>query len=226
MEKSFSVAGVFSRTLIVSGIVLIAIALLTEGLHYPWGALFGYVPEESSLADPAPIALKGTDVNSIVKENSENGPLDSAGEPETEISILPGVKSDSDPLPVYVRLGIIKIPKLGVSEHILEGTGRQLLYAIGHVTGTADIGASGNCVLAGHRYGGFRHIDKLSAGDSLVLTVGENVYDYSVYDSFDVLPEETWVLSDLEEGEQALTLITCTPYLISTHRLIVRARLP
>lgn len=215
-----------SRTLIITGIILIVIALLMEGQRYPWGTLFGFLAvEESTLPDPAPIILKGADADSTLVEYTGNEPFDPAADQEIRINILPGAETGAPPPPIYIRLGIIQIPKLGVSEHILEGIDRHLYYGVGHVPGTGSIDASGNCVLAGHRYAGFRHLDKLVAGDTLVLKAGENTYNYSVYDSFEVLPEETWVLSTVEEGEKSLTLITCTPYLISTHRLIIRAHL-
>jgi len=211
-----------SKLLLIIGAVLIVAAVGIEASRYPWETLFGVTADAASMSDPAPIVLTGEDAGSTLVE-SDAAPSES---PEAlPEGILPGSESADAPASVYVRLGIIKIPKLNVSQHVLEGTQRQMRYGIGHVTGTDAIGAVGNCALAGHRTTAFRYLDMLSAGDTVTFEVGENTYTYTVYDSFDVLPDETWVLSDIQNEDYALTLITCTPYLVSSHRLIVRARL-
>lgn len=225
MKVNSQIRCVLSRTLIIFGVVLIAAALILEGQRYPWGTLFKVSQEESSLADPAPIILKGADADSILEEYTGEEPSDPAEDTMVNNNVLPGTETEAQAAPVYVRLGVIKIPKLRISQHILEGTERQLHYGIGHVPGTDEIGAFGNCALAGHRFASFRYLNKLTAGDNIVLKTGDNTYTYSVFESFEVLPEETWVLSDIEGEERSLTLITCTPYLVSSHRLIVRARL-
>ena len=211
--------------LIFAGIALIAVTICIEAYRYPWGTLFGSSGNESSLPDPTPIVLTGEDANSVL-ENANDAPAESPSDDgHGEPSVLPGDESADAPSSVYVQLGIIKIPVLNVSQNVLEGTQRQMRYGVGHVTGTDVIGAKGNCAIAGHNTTSFRYLDKLQTGDSVVLEVNGNIYTYSVYDSFAVLPDETWVLNDIDGEDYALTLITCTPYLVSSHRLIVRARL-
>jgi len=202
--------------MIALGLVLVAVAVTMEVVDYPWGRLFGVVPQ--ALPDPAPIVLTGEDADSLLTDEAEPVPEDESG-------ILPGEETEDGPPAVYVQLGILKIPSLGVSQHVLEGTGRQMRYGVGHVVGTAGLGQEGNCALSGHRPSPFRYLDKLKAGDKITIEEGETLYTYTVYESFSVLPEETWVLSDIPGETAALTLITCTPYLVSSHRLIVRARL-
>lgn len=217
---------IVSRLLILAGLALVLAALVLEAYHYPWRMLFGNDQSEASVPDPAPIVLQNEDRDSIVVQS----------EPETAPAVSPEENPDADLLPgdeeaatshlsAYVQLGILKIPKLDVSEYVLEGTQRQLRYGVGHVEGSAGPGQKGNCAIAGHRTTPFRYLDKLDPEDSVILKDDVNVYTYLVYDSFDVLPSETWVLEDVEGEEYALTLITCTPYLVSSHRLIVRARL-
>ncbi len=202
--------------MMVLGLVLVAVAVAIEAADYPWGRLFGVVPE--ALPDPAPIVLTGEDADSLLTDEAEPVPEDESG-------ILPGEETEDGPPEAYVRLGILKIPSLGVSQHVLEGTGRQMRYGVGHVVGTAGLGQEGNCAIAGHRPSPFRYLDKLREGDKITLGEGETLYTYTVYESFSVLPEETWVLSDIPGETDTLTLITCTPYLVSSHRLVVRARL-
>lgn len=121
--------------------------------------------------------------------------------------------------------GIIEIPKLGVKAAILEGTDdRALKYTVGHYPGTANPGEKGNFVLLGHRnyvYGHFfRRINELEAGDEVVISKDTSAYTYYVTESFVVSPEEVWVLDQTDDS--VLTMITCTPMVTYTHRLIVR----
>ena len=121
--------------------------------------------------------------------------------------------------------GIIEIPKLSVVAAILEGTDdKALKYTVGHYPGTANPGEKGNYVLLGHRnyvYGHyFRRIDELNPGDEVIIKKGLETYTYLVTESFVVSPEEVWVLDTTEET--MLTMITCTPMITYTDRLIVR----
>lgn len=206
------------RLLMALGLALILAAVALEAAGYPWGRLLGMMP--GTPPDPAPIVLTGEDAGVVLTDGTGGADL-----PEDESGILPGEETEEGPPAAYVRLGILKIPSLGVSQHVLEGTGRQMRYGVGHVVGTAGLGQAGNCALSGHRPYPFRYLDKLKEGDQITLSAGEELFTYTVYESFDVLPEEGWVLSDIPGEEAALTLITCTPYLVSSHRLIVRARL-
>ena len=228
MRKNRKPKKILSKILILTGLVVILIAILIEVNNYPWRTINGENQEESSIADPTPIVLKEKDKDVIVVIETALptvAPSDEATTDEAE-GILPGDVNDSgEQVYVYVQTGILKIPKLGISVNILEGTGYQLNYGVGHVIGTDGFGQAGNCAIAGHRPHPFRYLDSLTTGDSVIIKFGEMIYTYTVFDSFDVLPDETWVLADIPGEEYALTIITCTPYLVSSHRLIVRARL-
>jgi sortase A len=107
--------------------------------------------------------------------------------------------------------------------------GDELHYGVGHMPSSPLPGETGNCVLAAHRNivwaRAFRHLDKLSEGDEITISRGAKTFTYTVYSVFTVEPHEKWVLG-LQPGEtRMLTLITCTPVLNPTHRLIVQARL-
>ncbi len=225
MQKKSVMRKNLARVLIIAGIAVIAAATCIEAYRYPWGTLFGSISDESSVPDPKPIVFTGEDANSVL-ESVDGAPTESpSNDGQVEAGVLPGNESADAPSSVYVQLGIMKIPKLNVSQYVLEGTQRQMRYGVGHVIGTGGIGEPGNCAIAGHNTTSFRYLYKLSVDDSVVFKVNDNVYTYSVYDSFAVLPDETWVLNDIDGEDYALTLITCTPYLVSSHRLIVRARL-
>jgi sortase A len=127
-------------------------------------------------------------------------------------------------------MAYIEIPRINVVLPIYHGTNETVLQtAIGHLEGTSlPVGGAGShCVLSGHR--GlpsarlFTDLDKLTNGDTFMLNVMDEVLTYEVDQIRIVLPTD---LSDLTivEGKDYCTLVTCTPYGINTHRLLVRGR--
>lgn len=125
-------------------------------------------------------------------------------------------------------MSTIEIPKLGVSLPVYHGTGVDVLQsAIGHLEGTSLPvgGKSTHCVVSGHR--GlpsaklFTSLDKLVVGDTFTLRTLDETLSYEVDEISVVLPEETEKLQ-IVPGEDLCTLMTCTPYGVNTHRLLVR----
>lgn len=125
-------------------------------------------------------------------------------------------------------MGYIDIPDIKVSLPIYHGTDEAVLQiAIGHITGSSfPIGGKGaHCAVSGHR--GlpsaklFTDIDRLQAGDRFLLQILDRTLTYEVDQIRIVLPQE---LQDLEIDPEKdyCTLITCTPYGVNTHRLLVR----
>ena len=125
-------------------------------------------------------------------------------------------------------MGYINIPKIDVSLPIYHGTSDAVLQvAVGHLEGTSlPVGGPGtHCVLTGHT--GlpsaelFTRVDELAVGDTFSMEVLGETLIYEVDRIESVLPS---VLTDLVpvEDEDLCTLITCTPYGINTHRLLVR----
>ncbi|KIR03183.1 Sortase A, LPXTG specific [Lachnospiraceae bacterium TWA4] len=125
-------------------------------------------------------------------------------------------------------MGYIEIDKVGIKLPIYHGVDEAILQiAVGHIAGSALPvgGKSTHCVLSGHsglpsaRL--FTDINKLVVGDKFVMTVLDHTLTYEVDQIRIVLPDE---LSDLriEEGQDYCTLVTCTPYGVNTHRLLVR----
>ena len=125
-------------------------------------------------------------------------------------------------------MGTIEIKKLNVNLPIYHGTNEAVLQvAIGHVEGsslpTGDVGT--HCVLSGHR--GlpsaklFTELDKMQVGDTFLLRVLDEVFTYEVDQILTVLPEEVEALA-IDPLQDYCTLVTCTPYGINTHRMLVR----
>ena len=125
-------------------------------------------------------------------------------------------------------MGYVEIPSIGVSLPIYHGTEESVLQiAVGHLEWSSLPvgGESTHCVLSGHR--GlpsarlFTNLDKLQVGDTFILRVLDEVLTYEVDQILIVEPHETGALR-IEEGKDYCTLVTCTPYGINTHRLLVR----
>ena len=127
-------------------------------------------------------------------------------------------------------MGYITISKIGVELPIYHGTSDGVLQvAAGHLEGTSLPvgGTSTHAVISAHR--GlpsaklFTNLDQLEVGDTFTITVLDRVLTYEVDQISIVLPTET---DDLKvvDGKDYVTLMTCTPYGINTHRLLVRGR--
>ena len=122
------------------------------------------------------------------------------------------------------------VSKIGVELPIYHGTSDGVLQiAAGHLEGTSLPvgGESTHAVISAHR--GlpsaklFTNLDQLEVGDTFTITVLDRVLTYEVDKISIVLPTETDELK-IAEGKDYVTLMTCTPYGINTHRLLVRGR--
>lgn len=141
-------------------------------------------------------------------------------------------------------MGYIEINSLDVTLPIYHGTDEAILQqGIGHLEGTSlPVGAKSwddnkgmvtdpadgsHCVVSGHR--GlpssrlFTDLDKMREGDTFALNIYNNLLIYEVDQIRVVLPEDLSTLR-LEKGQDYCTLVTCTPYGINSHRLLVRGR--
>ena len=125
-------------------------------------------------------------------------------------------------------MGYVEVPKIDVSLPIYHGTDEAVLaVAIGHLDWTSIPagGANTHCVISGHR--GlpsarlFTDLDKLTVGDYFMLHVLDETLTYEVDQIRIVEPQETEELL-IQEGKDLCTLVTCTPYGINSHRMLVR----
>ena len=137
-------------------------------------------------------------------------------------------ESYADLLNIGESLGYITIPKIDVNLPIYNGTSQDVLSkGVGHMEQSSYPlgGESTHCVLTGHR--GlpsavlFTDLDKLEIGDEFYLHVLDEILAYKVDQIKVVEPNE---FGDLEiiDGKDYCTLVTCTPYAINSHRLLVR----
>lgn len=125
-------------------------------------------------------------------------------------------------------MGYLEIPKISVKLPFYHGTsGAVLNEAVGHLEGSSlPVGGEGtHVVLSAHR--GlpsaklFTDLPELGEGDIFILNVLDRKMTYQVDQILTVLPTELEAL-EVEDGQDYVTLMTCTPYGINTHRLLVR----
>ena len=137
-----------------------------------------------------------------------------------------------NPMGDYV-MGYIEIPKIDLRLPIYHGVGTEALEkGAGHIEGTSlPIGGPGtHAVLSGHRgLPGrklFTDLDLIKEGDQFYLQVLNETLAYEVDQILTVMPHESEAL-DIVPGEDLVTLVTCTPYGVNSHRLLIRGhRIP
>ena len=156
-----------------------------------------------------------------------------AGIPDEDTRFLP----DEEEKALYETLlnvggdgimGYVEIPRIDVELPIYHGTNEEILQtAVGHIEGSSlPVGGEGtHSVISGHR--GlpsarlFTDLDQLEPGDTFMLHVLNETLTYEVDEINTVLPDDISLLG-LEDGEDLCTLVTCTPYGVNSHRLLVR----
>ena len=134
----------------------------------------------------------------------------------------------ADQLTVGGVMAYIDIPKINVYLPVQHGTGAETLErSVGHVVGTSLPvgGSSTHAVLSAHSGMAssklFSDIDQLEKDDTFYIHVLGEVLAYEVDNINTVLPTDTSLLQ-IEDGKDLVTLVTCTPFGINTHRLLVR----
>ena len=131
-------------------------------------------------------------------------------------------------LTVGGAMAYVDIPQIGVYLPVQHGTNAETLErSVGHVVGTSLPvgGSSTHAVLSAHSGMAssklFSDIDQLEKGDTFYIHVLGEVLAYEVDNINTVLPTDTSLLQ-IEDGKDLVTLVTCTPFGVNTHRLLVR----
>ncbi len=235
---------------IITGVLIILAT--TGGKIYNWymqqkliwdaeitEALYDDADDEDALNDYLNLHESFLEDNVSIKASTPTLPITPAASPAVETTKLPALTASAKaakktPAPVrpitkQILLGTLKLPKIKLTVPVMEGVKPEnLRYSVGHIPGTAPFGAVGNCAIAGHRnyaFGKyFNRLDELKTGDEAILESHSKVYRYIVYKKLVVQPNDPSVLKK-SGNEKILTLITCTPKYIATHRLILQAKL-
>lgn len=129
------------------------------------------------------------------------------------------------PTPASRQAIRIQIPAIDVDAPVVQGDGwEQLKKGVGQHIGTPNPGENGNLVLSGHNdiFGEvFRDLDRLQPGDNIILFSNQQRYTYIVVETRMVEPTAVEVMNPTPNA--TVTLISCHPYLIDTHRIVVSA---
>lgn len=165
--------------------------------------------------------------------------FEKAEEYNRELAQLPAPLEYRDSLPDYDSLldpsgtgmmGYVTIEKISIELPIYHGTSEAVLNnAVGHIEGSSlPIGGeSTHSIISAHR--GlpsstlFTNLDHMEIGDIFVISILDKTYTYQVDQIKTVIPSDTQHLA-VKEGKDYCTLLTCTPYGINSHRLLVRGR--
>ena len=211
--------------LITMVVILIGVGLMV----WPWvldrfeaAGVFNQIDAVSSTVDALPaqerewILLQARSYNELLVGESPELPADQVAPYEEQLIF------DRDPMMSWVE-----IPSINVSMPIYHGTGEESLMAgVGHLEGASLPvgGASSHCVLTAHsgmrNLSMFDDIHALEEGDLVLLHTMNQTLAYRVVGSEVVWPDEVESLA-IEPGADKLTLVTCTPYGVNDHRLLV-----
>jgi sortase A len=213
--------------LIIELAVLIALVAVLAGLL----ATVKEINEESSQAQALPTPSPTPLIRLVLP--SGHTPPDSPGGPapiDVPVHLQDRVRPIT-PVPIptagpehAVR---IQIPAIGVDARVVEGDDwDSLKQGAGHHLGSANPGERGNCVISAHNdiFGEiFRDLPKLDLGDEVSVHTVNRVFRYVVTQKRVIDPEEVSVMEPT--SSPVLTLISCYPYGIDTHRIVVIAQL-
>ncbi len=124
-------------------------------------------------------------------------------------------------------IGILSIPKINLEVALKEGVTKEVLdTSVGHFENTPMAGENGNFAIAGHRAYTrnkfFSELDKVEIGDEINILANNTNYKYIVNEVEVVTPDKVEVIQSTQMDTKEITLVTCTPKYIGSHRLIVK----
>jgi sortase A len=207
-----------SSVLILSGLLLVLDAGVTLIWQEPVTAAIGLV--QRSEINQRYLSLRLPQLTPI-----EQNALGSMRQTQQRIAFL--ARREQRQVPTGAAIGKLFISKIGASYDVVQGTDTTSLEkGPGHYPGTAFPGLGQSVAIAGHRttyLAPFRHIDVLSPGDQIVLTMPYARFTYVVQFHRIVLPTALWVTRNV--GYERLVLSACNPLYSAAQRIIVFARL-
>lgn len=190
----------------------------------------------NEVIEPVEASANQTDATSTSVETPEATP-DTEAVDEPSGNADPGIAANpvSDKKPLMSKeeikkrmTGVIIIEKIDLRMVIMDGVDEETLrVSAGRMPGTSKLDEIGNCVLAGHRsytFGKyFNRLDELEAGDQVTIKTLDKTLKYEVFKKFIVEPDD-FSITDKNDTDKILTLFTCHPVAIATHRLVIQAK--
>ena len=212
--------------------ILACVLLLIAGvfLFYPWVSIIINNKYHSDVETIYTAAIEDTDKTELTaqREAAEQYNTMLSGAAITEGGASAPPLAYAQQLTVGGVMAYVDIPKINVYLPVQHGTDADTLEnSVGHVVGTSLPvgGSSTHAVLSAHSGMAssklFSDIDQLTEGDVFYIHVLGEVLAYKVDAIHTVLPTDTSLLQ-IEDGKDQVTLVTCTPFGVNTHRLLVR----
>ena len=217
----------------VLGLVIILGSLWTTRQELNQELALAQREESQALALPTPTATPVIDV--VVLPSGHKPPVNGRPPEQGEAGdipahLLPAINAyvpPPVPTPSVEQARRIQIPAVGVDSPIFQGDNwEQLKKGVGQHIGSTLPGTEGNLVLSAHNdiYGEiFRHLDKLSPGDEIVVSTERQSYTYVIRKIQVVDPTDVWVMAPTDYA--STTLISCYPYQVNNKRIVIFADL-
>lgn len=207
-----------SSVLIVAGVLLLIDAGVTVGWQEPVSAYLAHRQQSR-------LAVRLTELEQTGPTALETRALAAIRSQSKRISFL--ARSLRRRVPEGGALGRITIPKIGASFVVVNGTQpADLRKGPGLYEQTSLPGVHGTVAIAGHRttyLAPFRHIDRLTTGDTIRIEMPYGVFTYAVEKHVIVDPDALWVIHDVSYDR--LVLSACSPLYSASQRIVVFARL-
>lgn len=199
----------WSYLLVVAGLLLILFPVWRE---------WHYDHQQQQLLEESMRQMADSDKQALQVENDQLSQL---------LAQEPTIESAASELQNEQAIGIIRIAAIDVELPILEGaTQKNMKVSAVHMTETAALGEIGNAAIAAHRARTagrlFNRLDELKEDDRITILLKDKEIEYTVDHISVVKPTDISVLEPVSSGRE-LTLITCTPLVNPTHRLIIHA---
>lgn len=202
--------------------------------------LISRIGQETSIGsyDSDVANMSEEDINACIEKTKAYNAKIADDQKEHPFTYQGGLASDTDyrsvPLPGTEKIGVIAVPKVSINLPIYHGTDDEMLqYAAGHLYGTSIPigGESTHSVIAAHTALStaklFSELEHLKLGDEFEVRILNMIHVYEVDQIEVALPEDADSFLQIQDGEDYVTLYTCTPYGINSHRLLIRGkRLP
>ncbi|WP_243122215.1 class D sortase [Clostridium thermarum] len=207
------------------GILLILIGCIIIGMAF-YISYMGERKQKELLAEYERVLYK------IGQDTMEDNGAASSGDERDAVAVDNNLENNPEEVKSAGEnnkaIAILEIPRIELTVAVVQGTEpKDLKYAVGHFENTAMPGENGNFCVAGHRsytyseY--FNRLDELEKGDKIIAKTEKGTFEYEVYEKTVVEPTEVAVLEPTKEA--TITLVTCTPIRVATHRLIIKGRL-
>jgi len=219
----------YGTLLILLGVLIIAYPLLDRA--YTWMMQREIEKTYEELDDVFASEPENTSPPEVAGSPSEVQIPDGATETAPTTTAAPAPEPTAAPVKTVVPkpIGIIKIPKINLKLPIMSGaTAGNMKIGAAWMKQTSTLGENGNAAIAAHRSYTrgrfFNRLDEMALGDQITIIKDGKELLYTVYNIVVVEPTDVSVLRG-NKSESVITLITCTPIKVASHRLIVQAKL-